>query len=250
MFSFAHLFRPQVFSRVLGSGACREPTRTPRCRCGPSSRSVARALVVQNRENWQVNHGEVLRARRAIQAHANPHGQKNVRQVSHVVLLTARTDCLATSSSCSSARGSCSSTPVLPCSCSCSSALVLVLVLVLECSRVGECSRALVLAPSCSRARARARGRSRVCSRVRARALECSCSCSSALVLVLPMKDDPNLRSFQFSASVFCSICCCKTIRQSQLFLLNSKPCWDTAAASAPPPPPARARIRSSSTNT
>ena len=43
------LFGQQVFSRDLGSGARREPTRTPRRKCGPWPRSVARALGVQSR---------------------------------------------------------------------------------------------------------------------------------------------------------------------------------------------------------
>ena len=100
------LCRPRVFSRVLGSGTRREPSRTPRPKCGPWKRPVARALGVQSHENWQVTTGRHFRARRAIQAHANPHVYKNFRQVSHAVLLTARTDCLATSCSysCSSAR--------------------------------------------------------------------------------------------------------------------------------------------------
>ena len=72
VFFFAHrrffILRPRVFSRALGSGACREPARTPRRRCGPG------------RGPWHVlwgfkvasNHGEAFRARSAIQAHANP----------------------------------------------------------------------------------------------------------------------------------------------------------------------------------
>ena len=38
----------------------------------------------------------------------------------------------------------------------------------------------------------------------------------------------------------------CSTPSKPSSFQLNSKPCWDTAAA---PPPPPRVRIRSSSTN-
>ena len=40
------LCRPRVFSRALGSGARREPVRTPQPKCGPWPRSVARALGV------------------------------------------------------------------------------------------------------------------------------------------------------------------------------------------------------------
>ena len=39
-----------VFPRALGSVGRREPARTPRHKCGPWSRSVARALGVQSRE--------------------------------------------------------------------------------------------------------------------------------------------------------------------------------------------------------
>ena len=67
------------------------------------------------------NHGEAFQARRAIQAHANPSGYKIVPQVSRAILLTARTDCLATSCSCSSARACAREHLVLVPSCSCSS---------------------------------------------------------------------------------------------------------------------------------
>ena len=82
VFFFAHrrffLFRPRVFSRALGSGARREPARTPRRRCSPG------------RGPWYVlwgfkvacNRGEAYRARKAIQAHANPRKYyKNVRRL-------------------------------------------------------------------------------------------------------------------------------------------------------------------------
>ena len=39
-----------VFSRALGSGAPREPAQTPRRKCGPCPRSVARAHGVQSRK--------------------------------------------------------------------------------------------------------------------------------------------------------------------------------------------------------
>ena len=62
------LFRSRVFPRALGSVAHREPARTPYASLGPGGPShalwglkVARPL------------GEAFRARRAIQAHANPH---------------------------------------------------------------------------------------------------------------------------------------------------------------------------------
>ena len=62
------LFRPRVFSRVLGSVARREPARTSRVSLGPG------------RGPWYVLWGlkvacplgEGFRARRAIQAHSNP----------------------------------------------------------------------------------------------------------------------------------------------------------------------------------
>ena len=68
---FAHwwfLFRPRVSPRVLGSVARRKPARTPRRKCGPWPRSVARALGVKVASD----HGEAFRARRAIQAQSNP----------------------------------------------------------------------------------------------------------------------------------------------------------------------------------
>ena len=39
-----------IFCRALGSGARREPARTPRRQCGSLSRSVARALGVGSRK--------------------------------------------------------------------------------------------------------------------------------------------------------------------------------------------------------
>ena len=42
------LFRPRVFSRALGSVACREPAGTTRRKCGPWPTSVARALGLQS----------------------------------------------------------------------------------------------------------------------------------------------------------------------------------------------------------
>ena len=48
------LFRSRIFSRALGCGARRKPACPLRCKCGPWSRTVARALGVQSRENWQV----------------------------------------------------------------------------------------------------------------------------------------------------------------------------------------------------
>ena len=62
------LFRPRVVSRALGSVTRREPAGTPGRKCGPWPTSVARALEVQS----PVSHGEAFRARRAIQALANP----------------------------------------------------------------------------------------------------------------------------------------------------------------------------------
>ena len=59
---FAHrpffpLLAGGLFSCSLGSGARREPARTPRRKCGPWPRSVARALGVQSREHWQLSTG-------------------------------------------------------------------------------------------------------------------------------------------------------------------------------------------------
>ena len=94
------LFRQRVFCRALGSGARTQGARpcttahvwAPAEVRGPcSGGSKSRKLTS--------NHGEAFRARRAIHAHANPHGFKNVRQASHTVLLTVRIYCLATSCS-------------------------------------------------------------------------------------------------------------------------------------------------------
>ena len=46
---FFFLLRPLVVSRPLGSGASTKPARTPRRKCGPWPRSVARALGVRSR---------------------------------------------------------------------------------------------------------------------------------------------------------------------------------------------------------
>ena len=62
------LFRPRVFPRALGSVTRREPARTPHASVGPG------------RGPWHVlwgfkvasNDRQSFRARRAIQAHANP----------------------------------------------------------------------------------------------------------------------------------------------------------------------------------
>ena len=67
------LFWPRVFPRALGSVAHREPARTPYASLSPGrgpwhvlwGLKVARPL------------GEAFRARRAIQAHANPHVHNN-----------------------------------------------------------------------------------------------------------------------------------------------------------------------------
>ena len=144
-------------SRVVGSGARREPARTPRRKCGPWPRSVGRALGLQSRENWQVTtgrHSEHLEPSRRMQTHIvnkcpdrfricrSADGSHSLPD--HLVLVlecscliacrsaAARTDFLATSCSCWCAR-----------SCSCSRSLVLVLVH--ECSR--SCSSSTELAP-------------------------------------------------------------------------------------------------------
>ena len=58
------------------------------CKCGPWSRSVARALGFQSRENWKNNHGIASRRARANQAHANP---KNKAQFPpHVIFFFSR----------------------------------------------------------------------------------------------------------------------------------------------------------------
>ena len=72
------LFRPRAFPRALSSVTRREPARTPDASLGPG------------RGPWHVLWGfevasplgEGFRARRAIQAHANPrNGEKNVRRL-------------------------------------------------------------------------------------------------------------------------------------------------------------------------
>ena len=61
------LFRPRVFSRVLGSVARREPVRTPRASLGPGRgpQHVLWGLEV-------ASPGEGFRARRDMHVHANP----------------------------------------------------------------------------------------------------------------------------------------------------------------------------------
>ena len=140
------LFRPRLFSRALGPGARGEPVRTPRC---PWPRSVALVLAVQNLENWQVTtvrHSEHIEPSKRMQAHMV---KNNLRQVSHAVFLTGRTDCLAISCSCSSAR-------VLVLECSSARAGV---VLVLECSCLCSFSCWCTFSCSCSSARVHARAR-------------------------------------------------------------------------------------------
>ena len=77
-FTLRHFFpfRPRVFPRVLGSVAHREPAPTPYASLGPGRGPwhVLRELKVARPL------GEAFRARRAIQAHANPNA--------HYTLLT------------------------------------------------------------------------------------------------------------------------------------------------------------------
>ena len=108
---FAHrhlfLFGPRVFSRALGSGARREPAQTPRRKCEPWPRSVARALGVQSRDNWQVTTGEHFKhvqPSRPMQTRIHIKKMSDGLRMSFRILLTARTGCLPTSCSCSSAR--------------------------------------------------------------------------------------------------------------------------------------------------
>ena len=63
------LFRPRVFLRALGSVAHREPARTPHASLGPGR--VPWHVLWGLKEARPL--GETFRARRAIQAHANPH---------------------------------------------------------------------------------------------------------------------------------------------------------------------------------
>ena len=114
----------------------------------------------KSRENWQVTtggHSEHVKPYRRIKTHVR--GENNVRRVSHGVLLTSSTDCLATSCTCSSACARARVRLVLVLLCSFSSARVLVCAGVLEwscscsnCSSVGVCSsaRVLVLVIECS----------------------------------------------------------------------------------------------------
>ena len=118
------LFRPRVFSRALGSGARREPARTPRRKCEPWPRSVARALEAQSRENWQVTtgrHSDHVYPSRPMQTHVQVNKMSDGMRMSFRILLTARTDCLPTSCLCSSARTPARVRLVLmpECSCSC-----------------------------------------------------------------------------------------------------------------------------------
>ena len=63
------LFRPRVFSRAPGSGARREPARAPRRKCGPWSRSVARALGVQKSQVTTGRPSEHVEPSRPMQTH-------------------------------------------------------------------------------------------------------------------------------------------------------------------------------------
>ena len=144
-FFFAHAFFPLPAASLVSCSrfrARREPARAPRRKCGPSQRSVARALFKSRK--LASSHGETFRARRGTQAHADPRtGFKNVGRIVHVVQNSATTarmiaDCLPTSFSCSSTPRahagvlvlvleytSCYAgvlVVVLLCSCSCSSA--------------------------------------------------------------------------------------------------------------------------------
>ena len=108
---FAHrhlfLFGPRVFSRALGSGARREPAQTPRRKCEPWPRSVARALGVQSRDNWQVTTGEHFKhvqPSRPMQTRIHIKKMSDGLRMSFRILLTARTDCLPASCLCTSAR--------------------------------------------------------------------------------------------------------------------------------------------------
>ena len=61
------LFQPRVFSRALGSGARREAARTPRRKW-----ALAEVRGTCSRGSKSQVNGEAFRARRAVQAHANP----------------------------------------------------------------------------------------------------------------------------------------------------------------------------------
>ena len=96
-----------VFPRALGSVGRREPARTPRHKCGPWPRSVARALRVQSREIWQVTtgmHSEPIEPSRPMRTHVQIKQMSNRLRMSFRILLTACTDCLPTSCLCLSAR--------------------------------------------------------------------------------------------------------------------------------------------------
>ena len=68
--SFTFLLRPQVFSRKLGCAARKEFACTPRRKCEPRPRSVARALGLQSREFWQTttgSHSDLLEPSRTME---------------------------------------------------------------------------------------------------------------------------------------------------------------------------------------
>ena len=101
-----YLFRPRVFSRALGSGARRQLAQTPRRKCGPWPRSVARALGINGRENWRVTtggHSERLEPSRPMQTHVQVKKMSDGLRMLFRIQLTSRAVCRATSSSCSSA---------------------------------------------------------------------------------------------------------------------------------------------------
>ena len=100
------LFRPRVFSCALGPGARRESARSPLHKRGPWPGSVARALGLQSHENWQVTtgrHSEHVEPSRPMQTHIEVKKMSDGLRMSFRTLLTARTDGLPASCSCSSA---------------------------------------------------------------------------------------------------------------------------------------------------
>ena len=93
-----------------------------RRKCGPWSRYVALALGFQSREKWQVTtgrHSEHVEPSRSMQTHIQVKKMSGGFRMSLIILLTASTDCLPTSCSCSSVP--CARARVLSCPCSCSS---------------------------------------------------------------------------------------------------------------------------------
>ena len=94
-----------VFSRALGLG--RQGTRlNPGCKFRSRPGSMARALGVQSREIWEITtgrHSEHVEPCRPMQTHAQVQKMSHGLRMLFRVLLTPRTDCLATSCSCSSA---------------------------------------------------------------------------------------------------------------------------------------------------